>query len=158
MPDERKVLDASILSDDVQRLKDYLLRQIIGQERAVDQFVKVYQQASVGMTRDGRPLAVFLFTGPTGTGKTRLVQTTAQYLLNSPDAVTRIDCGEYQHSHETAKLIGSPPGYVGYSEKKSVRLSQEAIDKFQTEKNKKKKKKKKKLSEHETLRTFLALL
>jgi len=136
MPDEFKKLDISVLSKEAQDLKDSLLRQIIGQERAVDQFVKIFQQASVGMMRDGRPLATFLFAGPTGTGKSECVRCAANFLLNSKDAITRIDCGEYQHSHETAKLFGSPPGYVGYAEKKSVRLSQEAIDKFQTTKNK----------------------
>ena len=136
MSDEQRILDITILSKEVQELKDALLRHIIGQERAVDQFVKVYQQASVGMTREGRPLATFLFTGPTGVGKTEVVRCAAQFLLNNKDAVTRIDCGEFQHSHETAKLIGSPPGYVGYAEKKSVRLSQENIDRFQTKTNK----------------------
>ena len=131
-----RTLDATVLSEDAATLQSALLSRIIGQERAVKAFVRVFQQAVVGLNRPSRPFGVFLFTGPTGVGKTELVKATAEVLLGSRDAVTRVDCGEYQHSHEISKLIGSPPGYVGFSDSSSVRLSQEKIDKFQTTKHK----------------------
>jgi ATP-dependent Clp protease ATP-binding subunit ClpB len=73
-----------------------------------------------------------LFLGPTGTGKTRAVEATAEALLGNPRAVIKIDCGEFQHSHEIAKLIGSPPGYLGHRETHAL-LSQEALNQYHTE-------------------------
>lgn len=133
-----QTLDISIRSPEAQKLYDHLQSKVIGQERAVRQFVNVFQQIQVGLNKPDRPAGVFLFMGPTGVGKTQLVKATAEYLLGDRNAVTRVDCGEFQHSHETAKLIGSPPGYVGYDEKKSgsARLSQKNLDKFQTKQNK----------------------
>lgn len=133
-----RILDPSVQSDDSQKLYDRLMYTVIGQERAVRQFVKVYQQIQVGLNKPDRPAGVFLFMGPTGVGKTELVRSTAGFLLGKKEAITRIDCGEFQHSHEVSKLIGSPPGYVGYDEKKtgSARLSQKNIDRYQTPKNK----------------------
>ena len=84
------------------------------------------------MSGPGRPVANFLFLGPTGSGKTRMVEAVAESLLGSARAVTEIDCGEFQHSHEVAKLVGSPPGYLGHRETKAL-LSQEALDRFHTE-------------------------
>jgi ATP-dependent Clp protease ATP-binding subunit ClpA len=127
-----EVLDASILSEEADKMKTFLLSTIIGQDNAVNQFVKVYQQISVGMSKDDKPAGVFLFTGPTGVGKTELVRRAAEFVLGKKNALTRIDCGEFQEHQEISKLIGSPPGYVGYNDKQSVRLSQENIDKFQT--------------------------
>jgi ATP-dependent Clp protease ATP-binding subunit ClpB len=83
----------------------------------------------------GRPIGNFLFLGPTGSGKTRIVEATAQALLNNPRAVIKIDCAEFQHSHEIAKLIGSPPGYLGHRETHAL-LSQEALNQHHTEKMK----------------------
>jgi ATP-dependent Clp protease ATP-binding subunit ClpA len=85
------------------------------------------------MNAPGRPIGNFLFLGPTGCGKTRLVEATAECLVNDPKAVIKIDCAEFQHSHEIAKLIGSPPGYLGHRETHAL-LSQEAIDRFHTDK------------------------
>lgn len=135
VPDEYpQALDASVLSEQAQRMQQFLLNRVIGQERAVKEFVHVYQQISIGMNKENRPAGVFLFTGPTGTGKTHLVKSVAEFLFGKANALTRIDCGEFQHSHEVSKLIGAPPGYVGYSESKAIRLSQENLDKFQTDK------------------------
>jgi ATP-dependent Clp protease ATP-binding subunit ClpA len=74
----------------------------------------------------------FLFLGPTGSGKTRIVEATAETLVRNPRAVIKIDCGEFQHSHEIAKLIGSPPGYLGHRETHAL-LSQEALNEHHTE-------------------------
>jgi ATP-dependent Clp protease ATP-binding subunit ClpA len=98
--------------------------------------VQIYQQLQACLNRENRPAAVYLFMGPTGTGKTQLVREAAEFILGKKDAITRIDCSEYAHSHEVAKLFGSPPGYLGHGDKGSVRLSQEKIDKFQTPKHK----------------------
>jgi len=88
-----------------------------------------------GLSPAGRPIGNFLFLGPTGSGKTRIVEATAEFLLKDPRAVIKIDCAEFQHSHEIAKLIGSPPGYLGHRETHAV-LSQEALDRHHTEKRK----------------------
>jgi ATP-dependent Clp protease ATP-binding subunit ClpA len=88
-----------------------------------------------GMNPPGRPIGNFLFLGPTGSGKTRIVEATAETLLKNPRAVIKIDCAEFQHSHEIAKLIGSPPGYLGHRETHPL-LSQEVLNQFQTEDNK----------------------
>src|SRR5207302_7753811 len=86
-----------------------------------------------GMSAPGRPIGSFLFLGPTGTGKTRVVEATAESLLKNPRAVLKIDCAEFQHSHEIAKLIGSPPGYLGHRETHPL-LSQEVLNQFHTDK------------------------
>ena len=133
-----QVLDTSLLSAEAISLRNQLLKRVIGQERAVNQFVKVYQQMKSGMTRNDRPAGVFLLMGPTGTGKTELVRAVAETLLGDKNAFTRVDCSEFQQSHETAKLFGSPPGYIGFDQRRegTARLSQKNIDKFQTKQNK----------------------
>ena len=84
------------------------------------------------MNAPGRPIGNFLFLGPTGSGKTRIVEATAEALLKNPRAVIKIDCAEFQHSHEIAKLIGSPPGYLGHRETHPL-LSQEVLNQYHTE-------------------------
>ena len=128
-------LDPSVFSKETQEFYDSLASRIIGQDRAIKAFVRVFQQIQSGLNREDHPAAVFLFLGPTGVGKTALVKEAARHILGSPNAITRIDCGEFQHSHEVSKLIGSPPGYVGYSDG-TARLSQENIDRFQTPEHK----------------------
>ncbi|MGH9674849.1 MAG: AAA family ATPase [Bryobacteraceae bacterium] len=85
-----------------------------------------------GMSAPGRPVGNFLFLGPTGSGKTRIVEATAESLVGNPRAVIKIDCAEFQHSHEIAKLIGSPPGYLGHRETHPL-LSQEVLNQHHTE-------------------------
>jgi ATP-dependent Clp protease ATP-binding subunit ClpA len=86
-----------------------------------------------GLTPAGRPISNLLFLGPTGSGKTRIVEATAQSLLHDPRAVLKIDCAEYQLGHEIAKLIGSPPGYLGHRETHPL-LSQETLNRHHTDK------------------------
>src|SRR5438093_1995972 len=125
-------LDPTRMGCKAQDLEAHLRSRIVGQAEAVEQIANVYQTYLSGMTSPGRPIATFLFLGPTGTGKTRVVEVTAEHLLNNPGAVIKIDCAEFQHSHEIAKLIGSPPGYLGHRETKPA-LSQEALDRQQTD-------------------------
>src|SRR5229473_2695041 len=87
------------------------------------------------MTVPGRPIGNFLFLGPTGSGKTRMVEATAECLVKNPRAVIKIDCAEFQHSHEIAKLIGSPPGYLGHRETHAL-LSQEVLNQYHSERMK----------------------
>ena len=125
-------LDPTRMGCKAQDLEAHLRSRIVGQAEAVEQIANVYQMYVSGMTSPGRPIATFLFLGPTGSGKTRVVEATAEHLLNNPGAVIKIDCAEFQHSHEIAKLIGSPPGYIGHRETKPA-LSQEALDRHQTD-------------------------
>src|SRR5713101_2877594 len=126
------LLDATVTGTKAKDLETKLRRLVIGQEEAIHEIVRTYQTYLAGLSPDGRPIGNFLFLGPTGTGKTRAVEATAEALLGNPRAVVKIDCGEFQHSHEIAKLIGSPPGYIGHRETEAV-LNQEAIDRFQTD-------------------------
>src|SRR5690349_20393347 len=114
-------------------LETSLRRMIVGQDEAIQQIVNIYQMNLTGMSAPGRPIGNFLFLGPTGSGKTRIVEATAEALLKNPRAVIKIDCAEFQHSHEIAKLIGSPPGYLGHRETHPL-LSQEVLNQYHTEK------------------------
>lgn len=105
---------------------------IVGQERAVRRMSGLFQIYLAGMNNPTRPLGTMLFLGPTGSGKTRVVEAASEVLFNDPHAVVKIDCAEFQHSHEIAKLIGSPPGYLGHRET-SPMLTQENLDKSHTE-------------------------
>ena len=112
--------------------EDKLLALIVGQERAVRRMSGLYQIYLAGMQNPTRPLGTMLFLGPTGSGKTRVVEAAAGVLFDDEHAVVKIDCAEFQHSHEIAKLIGSPPGYLGHRET-SPMLTQENLDKSHTE-------------------------
>jgi ATP-dependent Clp protease ATP-binding subunit ClpB len=113
------------------RLKDL----VIGQDRAAGELVKAIQKYYVRMHPPGRPIANLLFLGPTGVGKTELVRALATALLGNPEAFLRVDCGEFTHSHEVAKLVGSPPGYLGHRET-TGRLEQAELDKYSLKENK----------------------
>src|SRR3989344_405981 len=109
-----------------------LLRsKVIGQDEAVSQLVDIYQSVLARMSGPGRPLANLLFLGPTGSGKTKLVEAVAEVLFGSSQAFVKVDCAEFQHSHEIAKLVGSPPGYLGHRETHPL-LSQEVLNQFHT--------------------------
>ena len=126
------LLDPNRTGKQAEELQNKLRKLIIGQNEAVEQIVDIYQTYLTGMTASGRPIATFLFLGPTGSGKTRTVEATAEALLQNPRAVIKIDCAEFQHSHEIAKLVGSPPGYLGHRETHPL-LSQEVINQHHTE-------------------------
>ena len=127
------VLDPSRTGRQAEDLENQLRHLVVGQDEAIHQIVKAYQTHLAGLSPAGRPIGNFLFLGPTGSGKTRVVEATAESLLNNPQAVIKIDCAEFQHSHEIAKLIGSPPGYLGHRETHAL-LSQEALNQYHTEK------------------------
>ncbi len=128
-------LDPARTGRDASELETGLRRMIIGQNDAIQQIVNIYQMHLTGMSAPGRPIGNFLFLGPTGSGKTRIVEATAETLLKNPRAVIKIDCAEFQHSHEIAKLIGSPPGYLGHRETHPL-LSQEVLNQFHTDETK----------------------
>jgi ATP-dependent Clp protease ATP-binding subunit ClpB len=125
-------LDPSRTGREAEALEVSLGRLIVGQDEAIQQIVNIYQMYLTGMTAPGRPIGNFLFLGPTGSGKTRIVEATAESMLKNSRAVIKIDCAEFQHSHEIAKLIGSPPGYLGHRETHPL-LSQEVLSQYHTE-------------------------
>jgi ATP-dependent Clp protease ATP-binding subunit ClpA len=111
-----------------------LCARVIGQDRAIRNIASLYQVFQAGMTNLSRPLGTMLFLGPTGSGKTHVVEAAADVLFGDRNAIVKIDCAEFQHSHEIAKLIGSPPGYLGHRETAPL-LSQENLDKHHTERD-----------------------
>jgi len=125
-------LDPTRTGREAEALEGNLRRMIVGQEEAIQQIVNIYQMHLTGMSAPGRPIGNFLFLGPTGSGKTRIVEATAEALVKNPRAVIKIDCAEFQHSHEIAKLIGSPPGYLGHRETHPL-LSQEVLNQYHSE-------------------------
>jgi ATP-dependent Clp protease ATP-binding subunit ClpB len=125
-------LDPSKTGRDAESLEGNLRKMIVGQDEAIQQIVNIYQMYLTGMSAPGRPVGNFLFLGPTGSGKTRIVEATAEALIKNPRAVIKIDCAEFQHSHEIAKLIGSPPGYLGHRETHPL-LSQEVLNQYHTD-------------------------
>src|ERR1700737_419904 len=129
------LLDPNKTGRQAEDLENQLRHLIVGQEEAIHQIVRAYQTHVAGLSPVGRPIGNFLFLGPTGSGKTRIVAATAESLLKNSRAVIKIDCAEFQHSHEIAKLIGSPPGYLGHRETHAL-LSQEALNRSHSERMK----------------------
>lgn len=125
-------LNPDLKSPLAQEFEDKLSARIVGQERAVRRITGLYQIYLAGLAHPGRPIGTLLFLGPTGSGKTRVVEAASEVLFGDPNLITKIDCAEFQHSHEIAKLIGSPPGYLGHRET-SPMLTQENIDRSHTE-------------------------
>ena len=119
-------LDPSTTGAEASNLERGLRKLVVGQDESIRQIVSVFQTYLAGMNAPGRPIGSFLFLGPSGTGKTRVIDATAETLLQDPLAVVKVDCAEFQHSHEIAKLVGSPPGYLGHRETHAA-LSQEAL-------------------------------
>jgi len=125
-------LDPKLKCGQAQQFDERLSALIIGQENAVRSVGNLYQLFLAGMNQSNKPLGTLLFLGPTGSGKTRVVEAAAEILFGDANAVIKIDCAEFQHSHEIAKLVGSPPGYLGHRETSPL-LAQENLDRFQTE-------------------------
>ena len=130
--DETVFLDPDQKSPRAQDFEDRLSARIVGQERAVRRMSGLYQIFLAGMNPPARPIGTMLFLGPTGSGKTRVIEAAAEVLFGDTNGVVKIDCAEFQHSHEIAKLIGSPPGYLGHRET-SPMLTQENLDRTHTE-------------------------
>src|SRR2546430_11914610 len=129
----KKALDPTQVGSEAGKLASGLHQRIVGQAEAIHVIVSAYQMYLAGTNSPGRPIGNFLFLGPTGAGKTRLVEATAESLVGDARAMVKIDCAEFQHSHEIAKLIGSPPGYLGHRETHPL-LTQEALNQWHTEK------------------------
>src|ERR1035438_4556604 len=128
-----RILDPTRTGSEAEKLESDLRKRVVAQDEAIRQIIDVYQTFLAGMSSAGRPIGNLLFLGPTGSGKTRIVEAVAESLVGDACAVVKIDCAEFQHSHEIAKLIGSPPGYLGHRETHPL-LSQEALDQYQTDK------------------------
>jgi len=126
-------LDPTRRSNEASEFETALRRKIVGQDPAVDKVAEIYQMFLAGLNPPGRPVGNLLFLGPTGSGKTRVVEAVAESLFGDAHACIKIDCAEFQHSHEIAKLIGSPPGYLGHRETHPL-LTQEALNQWHTEK------------------------
>ncbi|HEY7914841.1 MAG TPA: AAA family ATPase [Blastocatellia bacterium] len=131
----RVQLNPDMKSPRAQEFESKLGSLIVGQERAVRRISGLYQIYLAGMQNPGRPIGTMLFLGPTGSGKTRVVEAAAEVLFGDTNAVVKVDCAEFQHSHEIAKLIGSPPGYLGHRETAPM-MTQENLDKYHTEQDK----------------------
>src|SRR5438128_6774608 len=132
-PAVRQQLNPSIRSNDTRDFEGSLRSKIVGQEEGVQALVDLYQVFCAGLNSPGRPVGNLLFLGPTGSGKTRIVEAAAHILFGDPRSVIKVDCAEFQHSHEIAKLIGSPPGYLGHRETHPL-ITQEALSANHTDK------------------------
>ena len=133
VPARIRQLDPTQRSVESREFEVGLHRKIVGQAEAVQAVVELYQVFRAGLNSPGRPVGNLLFLGPTGAGKTRVVEAGAEILFGDARAVIKVDCAEFQHSHEIAKLIGSPPGYLGHRETHPL-ITQEALGQYHTEK------------------------
>ncbi len=127
------ILDSTLRSPEAVQFEEALRAKIVRQEEAVQAMVDLFQVFCAGLNSPWRPVGSFLFLGPTGSGKTRIVEAAAEILFGDARAVIKVDCGEFQHSHEISKLIGSPPGYLGHRETHPL-ITQEALAASHTEK------------------------
>ena len=123
---QNEELDPQKRSSASRHFEEELRQRVVGQSEAVQALVDLYEVFSAGLHSAGRPVGNLLFLGPTGSGKTRTVEAAAEILFGDSRAVIKVDCAEFQHSHEIAKLIGSPPGYLGHRETHPL-ITQEAL-------------------------------
>jgi len=98
------------------RMEDHLKKRVIGQQKAIDAVSNAVRRARSGLAPEDRPIGTFVFMGPTGVGKTELAKSLAQFIFDSDENMVRVDMSEYMEKHSVARLIGAPPGYVGYDE------------------------------------------
>ena len=129
---EEQALDATRHGEATKEFQDFLRARIVGQEAAVEAVTELYQIFLAGMAPPDRPIGNLLFLGPTGSGKTYVVEVVAEALFGDPHSFIKVNCAEFQEHHETAKLIGSPPGYVGHLQTHPL-LSQEALARWHTD-------------------------
>src|ERR1700726_2580420 len=127
MGDHILPLDPNQRSSETKDFQGALRSKIVGQEEGVQALVDMFQVFCAGLQPPSRPIGNVLFLGPTGSGKTRIVEAAAEILFGDSRAVIKVDCAEFQHSHEIAKLIGSPPGYLGHRETHPL-ITQEALN------------------------------
>ncbi|VEI46566.1 ATP-dependent Clp protease subunit B [Actinobacillus equuli] len=97
-------------------MEEVLHSRVIGQNEAVEAVANAIRRSRAGLSDPNRPIGSFLFLGPTGVGKTELCKTLANFLFDDPDAMVRIDMSEFMEKHSVSRLVGAPPGYVGYEE------------------------------------------
>jgi ATP-dependent Clp protease ATP-binding subunit ClpA len=126
-------LDPNQRSTDTLEFQTSLRSKIVGQDEGLQALVDLYQVFCAGLNSPGRPVGNLLFLGPTGSGKTRIVEAGAEILFGDARSLIKVDCAEFQHSHEIAKLIGSPPGYLGHRETHPL-ITQEELAKSHTDK------------------------
>jgi ATP-dependent Clp protease ATP-binding subunit ClpA len=126
------LLDPEQTSPRAPDFAERMMARIVGQDRAVRRMSNAYQIFLAGMNPTNRPISTMLFLGPTGSGKTRVVEAAAEVLFDNANSMIKIDCAEFQHSHEIAKLIGSPPGYLGHRETSPL-LTQENLNRAHTD-------------------------
>jgi ATP-dependent Clp protease ATP-binding subunit ClpA len=129
----RQQLDPTIRSIDTRDFEASLRAKVVGQAEGVQSLVDMYQVFCAGLNSPGRPVGNLLFLGPTGSGKTRIVEAAAEILFGDARSIIKVDCAEFQHSHEIAKLIGSPPGYLGHRETHPL-ITQESLAASHTDK------------------------
>lgn len=129
---EGQSLDATLHGEATREFEAFLRSKVVGQEAAIESVTELYQIFLAGMAPPDRPIGNLLFLGPTGSGKTYVVEVVAEALFANPHAFIKIDCAEFQQQHEIAKIIGSPPGYVGHQQTPPV-LTQEALSRWHTD-------------------------
>src|SRR6204780_192601 len=125
-------LDPNLRSNTTIEFQSALRSKIVGQAEGVQALVDLYQVFCAGLNSPGRPVGNLLLLGPTGSGKTRIVEAAAEILFGDARAVIKVDCAEFQPPHEIAKLIGSPPGYLGHRETHPL-ITQEELAKYHTD-------------------------
>lgn len=130
---EGQALDASRHGEATQEFEAFLRNKVVGQAAAIEAVTELYQIFLAGMASPDRPVGSLLFLGPTGSGKTYLVEVVAEALFGNPHAFIKLNCAEFQEHHEIAKLIGSPPGYIGHGQTPAL-LTQTALNQWHTEK------------------------
>ncbi|MBZ5720186.1 MAG: AAA family ATPase [Acidobacteriia bacterium] len=126
-------LDVTRHGEATREFEAFLRSKIVGQEPAIEAVTELYQMFLVGMAPPDRPVGNLLFLGPTGSGKTYVVEVVAEALFGNSHAFIKVDCAEFQEHHEISKLIGSPPGYIGHMHTPPL-LTQEALSRWHTDK------------------------